>query len=123
MRELPKRLQEKADRVREMSAASLQLAQDLKYPVDASGNVLDLNHLPDVPPALVYHLIRLGWRKDPTKQMVKQRPVQAPGYYEDLVAYVPMDAPDGPIQIREPAPVSDMWSVKPVINETFEERQ
>lgn len=122
-RVLPKRLQDKVDKVRDIEEAMLQLADDLKYPVDVQGNVVDLNHLPDIPPTLVYHLVRAGWRRDDAKRLIKPRPVEAPGYYEDLVAWVPADSEDGPIQIREPAPVSDLWSVKPVINETFEERQ
>lgn len=99
----------------------LQLFQHLRYPVDVAGNVLDMNHLPDVPTTLAYHLTRLGWRWDREKALIKQRPVQGPGYYEDLVAYVPVGSPEPPIQIPEP-PKSELWSVTPTVNDVYEAR-
>lgn len=98
------------------------LAEDLKYPVDAQGRVLDMNHLPDVLVALVFHLIRCGWRRDETVRMIKQRPVQGAGYYEDLVTYVGMDEPDTPIIIQPQPQPAEQWSVKPVVNVSYQER-
>jgi hypothetical protein len=127
MKELPKQLQDKVDQVRDLAEAAEHFVEAFKYPIDAKGNVVDvnqLNHLyPDLLPALIHHFVRYGFRRVEDKRLIKARPVKAPGYYEDMVAWGPIDGPDDPIVIREPAPVSDLWSVKPVINETFEERQ
>jgi hypothetical protein len=57
---------------------------------------------PDLMPCLVYHLIRCGWRKDPTKRLVKQRQVVGSAF-ADLVAYVPLTDPDEPIVAPAPA--------------------
>jgi hypothetical protein len=105
----------------------LELAQDLKYPEGApppgqtKGPVALINHLhPDLMPLIVYHLIRCGWRKDPTKAQVKQRRVIG-SPFGDLVAYVPLDDPDEPIITPPPTPAST-WSVLPQLNETNEKR-
>jgi hypothetical protein len=112
---------------RDLEDSALALVADLKYPVDAHGSVLDMNQLnhlyPDLLPVLVYHLIRAGWRRVEDKRHIKARPVKAAGFYEDLVTWVPMDSPDEPINIPAPAEVSEMWSVKPIVTEQFEERQ
>lgn len=55
-------------------------------------------YMPDIVTTLVYHLIRRGWRRDDSKAVIKPRPVVG-GAFEDLVAYVPMDAPDDPIVV------------------------
>lgn len=116
-------IQQKIAQVRDIEAAMLEFDQDLKYPVDVAGRVLMMNYLPDVPHALAYHFIRCGWRKDPAKQMVKQRKVNGPGIPEDLVAYVAMDQPDTPVVVSQGvAPDPRPWSVKPKVNETYEER-
>lgn len=116
----------KMAQIQDIEDAGMQLQADLKYPVDAHGNVLDTNHInhlyPDVLPAQIHHLIRCGWRRIEDKRLIKSRPVKAAGFYEDLVTWVPMNAPDEPIEIDQPAPVSDQWSVKPTITEVFEER-
>lgn len=97
------------------------LQQDLKYPVDAHGRVMMLNHLhPDALPCIVYHLIRCGWRKDPSKRLVKQRRVVG-SPFADLVAYVPLTDPDEPIVAPRPEP-QKQWSVRPEINEINEKR-
>lgn len=107
--------------VADIESASFELQSDFKYPVDAHGRVMFVNHLhPDLMPCLVYHLIRCGWRKDPTKRLVKQRKVVG-SPFADLVAYVPLTDPDEPI--AAPAPEKKpMWSVRPEINEIDEKR-
>lgn len=114
---IPAKFQARIDAVKEIESASLQLAEDLKYPVDAYGNVMDMNHLPDVVVGLVYHLIRCGWRPEEEKRLIKARRIIGGGYYEDLVTYVGVDEPDTPIVIeRNPQPTPEEWSVKPVVN-------
>jgi hypothetical protein len=105
----------------DIDIAGEQLQQDFRYPVDAQDRVMFINHLhPDLMPCLVYHLIRCGWRKDPTKRLVKQRPVVGSAF-ADLVAYVPLTDPDEPIVA--PAPQKQKpWSVRPQINEINEKR-
>lgn len=106
----------------DVEAAMGALAQDFKYPVDAHGRVMMVNHLhPDLMPCLVYHLIRCGWRKDVTKRMVKQRRVVGSAY-EDLVAYVPLTDPDEPIAAPPPEPPKPLWSVLPTVNQIDEKR-
>ncbi|WP_104151091.1 hypothetical protein [Mycobacterium intracellulare] len=107
--------------VDDIESASWELQQDLKYPVDAHGRVMLIDHMhPDVPPCIVYHLIRCGWRKDFSKRMVKQRKV-AGSPFADLVAYVPLTDPDEPIIAPQPEPPKP-WSVRPQINEIDEKR-
>jgi hypothetical protein len=107
----------------EVESATNQLAEDLKYPVDAYGRVLDMNHLPDVVVTLVYHLIRCGWRPNDDKRMIKQRRVIGGGYYEDLVTYVGVDDSDDPVVVeRNPQPQQQEWSVKPTVNMIDEPR-
>lgn len=107
--------------VDDIESASWELQQDLKYPVDAHGRVMLIDHMhPDVPPCIVYHLIRCGWRKDFSKRMVKQRKVVG-SPFADLVAYVPLTDPDEPIIAPQPEPPKP-WSVRPQINEIDEKR-
>lgn len=118
---LPAHLQAKIDAAKDIEAASLQLADDLKYPIDAHGRVLDMNHLPDVAVALIYHLIRCGWRPDPDKRLIKARRVIGGGYYEDLVTYVDVTASDAPLVVNAQPP-QEVWSVKPTVTVTDEPR-
>lgn len=106
--------------VGDVERAGVELAADMKYPVDAHNRVMFLNYLhPDLMPALVYHLIRCGWRKDPCKRLVKQIPVKG-SQFKDLVAYVPLDGPD---QIQAPQDVQRKpWSVRPAVNVIDEKR-
>lgn len=113
---------EQLERLQDIETAGLQLAEDLKYPVDAYGNVLDMNHLPDLPPTLVYHLVRRGWRRDDSKALIKPRRVVGAGYYEDLVAYVPISETDETIYTDAPKPEFEGWSVTPTVNVIDEER-
>lgn len=122
---------DEAEKVRELitdiETAGFELAEDLKYPEgppppgQTKGPVALLNHLhPDLMPLIVYHLIRCGWRKDPSKAQVKRRPVVG-SPYGDLVAYVPLADPDEPIIAPASEPAKP-WSVKPQFNEIDEER-
>lgn len=105
----------------DIDAAGAQMQQDLKYPVDAHGRVMLIDHMhPDAVPCIVYHLIRCGWRKDHSKRMVKQRKVIG-SPFADLVAYVPLTDPDEPIIAPQPEPPKP-WSVRPQINEIDEKR-
>ncbi|OBJ54414.1 phage gene 29 protein family protein [Mycobacterium asiaticum] len=113
--------------ITDIDQAGFELAQDLKYPEGApppgqtKGPVALLNHLhPDLMPLIVYHLIRCGWRKDPTKAQVKQRRVVG-SPFADLVAYVPLTDPDEPIIAPQPAPPAP-WTVRPQLNEIDEKR-
>ena len=120
---LPAHVQERIDAAKELDEASTRLFEDLKYPIDAHGRVLDMNHLPDVVVTLVYHLIRCGWRPDESKRLIKQRRVIGGGYYEDLVTYVSVDDTDEPIVVdRNPQPPQQEWSVKPEFNVIEEPR-
>jgi hypothetical protein len=110
------------EKLQDIETAGLQLAEDLKYPVDAYGNVLDMNHLPDLPPTIVYHLVRRGWRRDDSKALIKPRKVVGAGYYDDLVAYVPVTETDEPILADAPKPDFKGWSVTPTVNVIDEER-
>lgn len=107
--------------IKEIDAAGTQLAADLKYPVDAKNRIVDMNHLPDIPPALVYHLVRCGWRMNPEKRLIKARPVVGAGYYQDLVTWVGVDESDEPVVARQPE-TQEPWSVKPVLNVIEEPR-
>lgn len=108
--------------IKDVEAAATQLAEDLKYPIDAHGRILDMNHLPDVSVTLVYHLIRCGWRPSESARLIKQRPIRGAGYYEDLVTYVGVDESDEPVVVqRQPEP-QEPWSVKPIVNVVDEPR-
>lgn len=110
----------------DVEAATWELVNDFRYPEgppapgQEKGPVMFLNYLhPDVMPTLVYHLIRLGWRKDPDKALVKQIPVKG-SPFNDLVAYVPLDGPD---EIQAPTPPKQKpWSVRPTVNVIDEKR-
>lgn len=107
--------------VDDIATAGDELQQDFKYPVDAHGRVMMLNHLhPDLMPCLVYHLIRCGWRKDHSKRQVKQRRVVGSAF-ADLVTYVPLTDPDEPI-VAPPPQKQPAWSVRPQVNMIDEKR-
>lgn len=100
--------------------ASEQMQQDLKYPPYGDGVFLLQYVHPDIIPVVVGHLIKCGWRKDPEKAIHKARPVIGSAF-QDLVAWVPIDAPDEPIRApqREQEP---LWSVKPNVTVLEEKR-
>jgi hypothetical protein len=80
---LPPRLQANVDRVKDIEEAAIQFAETFKYPIDANGNVLDinaLNHLyPDLLPGLIHHFVKAGWRRVEDKRFIKSRRVIGPG--------------------------------------------
>jgi hypothetical protein len=107
--------------IADVEKAGAELQQDFKYPIDAHGRVMLVNQLhPDLMPCLVYHLIRCGWRKNPAKQLVKQRRVVG-SPFADLVAYVPVTDPDEPIVAPKPEPAKP-WTVRPQIRDINEKR-
>lgn len=115
--------QQTVDALLEIEAASMQLAEDLKYPVDVKGRILDMNHLPDVAITLVYHLIRRGWRPHEDKAQIKAKRVVGPGYYEDLVTWVDVKESDEPVVVQRQPETQETWSVKPTVNVIDEPRQ
>lgn len=115
---------------KDVEATMLKLAEHLKYPVGPKHpvtqkeHVLMMNYLPDVPEVLAYHLAAMGWRWHPELAVKKQVKITG-GLFDDLVGYVPIDQPGDPIVVEnsnEPNPDPDLWSVKPVVNEIYEER-
>jgi hypothetical protein len=121
--DLPESVQQRIDAAKEIETTAMQLFEWLKYPIDAHGRVLDMNHLPDVVVTLVHHLTRGGWRWHPDKAQIKPRRIIGGGYYEDLVTYVGVDEADDPVVIeRNPQPTPEQWSVKPVVNVIEEPR-
>jgi hypothetical protein len=79
---------------RSMVKAMYDIANDLTYPVDEHGNVMNVHFLI---PMLSFHLARCGYVKDPSKAKIIQQPVPGAaegiaGVVEDAVRYVPVDA-------------------------------
>lgn len=124
-------------KIKDVEQAMLAFAEDWKYPMtlprgkDGDRAVLMLDYLlPDLQQILATHFISRGWRRHDELAIIKPRKIIG-GLFEDLVAYVPVDDPDGPIVVpHDPQPeapdldetFNKIWSVKPVVNETFEER-
>jgi hypothetical protein len=109
------------DVVKDAAEAMLQMKDDLQYPVNAQNHVMFVNYLhPDLMPGLVYHLVRCGWRKHPDRALIKPRPVVG-SQFDGLVAWVPPDEPDEPIQASQPDP-EPLWSTRPVVNIIDEKR-
>jgi hypothetical protein len=114
----------------EVEAAASAWEEDWKYPLaeGAKGErmVLLLNHL--IPPYLrriiaIFYAER-GWRRHDELAVIKPRKIVG-GMFEDLVTYVPVDQPGTPIHVPQdptPNPNPQLWSVKPTLSETFEER-
>lgn len=101
--------------------AAEQMQQDLKFPPYGENGVFLLQYVhPDVIPVVVTQLIKCGWRKDPEKAAIKPRPVIGSAF-QDLVAWVPIDAPDEPIHAPTAEP-SQLWSVKPNVTVQEEKR-
>lgn len=92
---LEKAQQKREDDVRALTRAMYEIANDLTYPVDQQGNVVNVHFLI---PVLSYHLARCGYRKDPESATIIQQPIpgaaqgELPGVVEDAVRYVPVDA-------------------------------
>jgi len=79
----------------EFNVAAAQLMGDLRYPVSKSGTRVDMSYFS---PILAYHLARCGWRIDPSKRQIKARKLTARGLVDDAIEWVPVDAPDDPLQ-------------------------
>ena len=122
-------------RVRDIERNMLDFAADWKYiptlPRGKEGEraILLLDYLlPDLAHIVAAHYISRGWRRHDDLATIKPRKVIG-GLVEDLVAYVPVSEPDGPIVVPyepEKPPLTEMsqlpWSVKPKVTETYEER-
>jgi hypothetical protein len=72
----------------------LKLLLDLTYPEARDGTRVDVSAFKAI---LAYHLVRCGWRMDPTKRMIKSRKVTARGVAADAIDWVPINAPDDPL--------------------------
>ena len=115
--------------VRDTQSAVLDFMEDFKYiPFGTKDQiVLILNYLmPDLDRIIATHyVVTRGWRRHDDLATVKRRKIVG-GMFDDLVAYVPVDQPDDPIIIEQqelpPDYEPELWSVKPVVTETFEER-
>lgn len=84
--------QEKSTQAKAMVKAMYDLANDLTFPVDAEGNVMDLQFLI---PLVSFHLARCGYKKDPKAAVIEQIPhpnAGGPQVAENAVLYVPVDA-------------------------------
>ena len=77
----------------EMMESYQHFLEDCHYPVDKDGNVMDAAHFVWL---VGYHMVRCGWRRSATP-VIKKRPVDAPGVVEGAVEWVPIDAPDDPL--------------------------
>jgi hypothetical protein len=103
--------------------AMYALANDLIYPSDASGDVIDIRYFS---PLIAYHLAMCGWRKDPEKvQRVREKLPPTAGVAEDAIRWVdPGHAKQGelPLAFRtdiEEKPNEEGWHVKPFVRQTF----
>lgn len=105
--------------------AAEQMQADLRYPPYAALGgqeqvmLLQFTH-PDLIPCVVAHLVKCGWRKDDEKAVIKPRPVVGSAF-QDLVAWVPIDAPDEPIRAPQ-VEQEPLWSVKPKVTVVEEKR-
>lgn len=107
------------ERAEDMTRAMYDLANDMTYPVDQEGNVMNLHWLI---PFLSFHLARCGYQKVTEAASIKQIPhprAGQPGFAEDAVLYVPVDATGtippaflAPPEDDPGAPVNEPWLVK-----------
>lgn len=72
-----------------MRKAMYDLANDLTYPIDEEGNVMDVSFLI---PMISHHLAKCGYRKIEEEAVIKQVPVRN-AQVEGAVTYVPIDSP------------------------------
>lgn len=75
--------------------AMLKLLLDLTYPEARDGTRVDVTAFKAI---LAYHLVRCGWRMVPEKRMIKSRKVTARGVAIDAIDWVPINAPDDPLE-------------------------
>jgi hypothetical protein len=120
---------EKDELAKDTINAMYALANDLIYPTDADGDVIDIRYFA---PLIAYHLSMCGWRKDPDKvQRVRQKAPGAgepgTGVAEDAIEWVdPGIRKQGrlPLAFRKDAPPEkpgniDGWHIKPHIKQTM----
>ena len=91
----------------DMRQAMYDLANDMTYPVDQDGNVMDLHWLI---PLLSFHLARCGYRKHGDEAVITQIPhprAGQPGFAENAVLYVPVDTPGEIPKAFVPPPEED----------------
>lgn len=110
---------EEVRRAQDLSKALYDLANDLTYPTDASGNQYNVHALI---PVLADHLARCGYRKHEDVAIVKQIPHPRRGHAqvaEDAVLYVPVDATGTippafiPTPEEQPEdPIHDQWRTR-----------
>ena len=84
--------QERIELAKNTKKAMYDLANDLTYPVDADGNVMDVSFMI---PFLSFHLARCGYRKHEDQATIKQIPhpqAGGPQIADNAVLYVPVDA-------------------------------
>jgi hypothetical protein len=119
------------DAVSGLEDAATAMLEDFKYMPVGQGKeraVLLLQYLLPLD-AMALFLAQRGWRRHDDLALIKPRRIVG-GVFEDLVTYVPVDEPDGPVCMPpvpyEPDRRPDMgdlpWSVKPTVHEDFEER-
>jgi hypothetical protein len=96
-----------------MIGAMYDLANDMTYPVDEGGNVMDVHFLI---PLLSYHLARCGYRKTEGEAVIKQEPIPpGPGIIEGAVRYVPIDGKlkgEVPLAFQKQPDKPDPWRVR-----------
>ncbi|RIU21392.1 phage gene 29 protein family protein [Mycobacteroides abscessus] len=78
----------------EMESAYQDFLTDCHYPQDKDGNRMDSAHFVWL---VGYHMIRCGWRRS-AQPLIKPRAVEAPGVVEGAIEWVPVDAPDDPLE-------------------------
>jgi hypothetical protein len=140
------------DRARAMEllkvqAAYLEIYDNLDYPTDPDGHVVDLSgiHMTQPKVAIAWTLALLGFRPSGRKY-IKKRAIDSPGVYEGAYTWVDFRAPDDAAAelqpehrssdyklppdtrrlaaIRDGDPGQDLggWSVTPVITEEWVDR-
>lgn len=83
---------------RDMLAAYGKFLEDCHYPVAKDGTVMDASYFVA---HVGYHMVRMGWRPpgmDSAEPVIKKQKVVGPGVIEDAVKWVPLDAPDDPLE-------------------------
>ena len=113
---------EKTAMAKDTISAMYGIANDLIYPSDANGDVVDVRYFS---PMLAYHLALCGWRKDPDKvQRVREKIPPTAGVAEDAIRWVdPSLDKQGELPLafreQEEKPNVEGWHVKPHIRQTF----
>lgn len=77
-----------------MEQAYAEFIEDCTYPTGRNGERMHSEYFVLL---VAYHMVRCGWRRS-AEPVIKSRRVDAPGVYEDAIEWVPMDAPDDPLE-------------------------